>query len=81
MIETAIPKGNFPPHQKCWWSPELMTKHTKVLRLACRAYGRRSEPDDPMHQRHREARQTYGLMLKHARKHHWEGFLTSVDEK
>jgi len=53
VIETVTPNSNLPPHQKCWWSLELMAKCTEVCRLTCREYGRRSEPDDPVHQKHR----------------------------
>jgi len=57
-----------------------VAKCTEVCRLRCRAYGKRLEQEDPAHQRHREARRAYGLMLKHAKKEHWQGFIASVDK-
>ena len=80
MIETVISNSNTHP-TKHWWSLELMAKHTEVCRLTCRAYSRRSEPDDPVHQRHKEARRVYGLMLECTKKLHWEGFLTLVNKR
>jgi len=81
MIDTCIPKCRSAPHQKCWWSQELTDRQSEVHRLTQRAYGRRSEPGDPIHPTHKESRRHYVTMIKNAKKQLWEGFLTSLDKK
>jgi len=52
-----------------------------LRRLTFRAYSRRAHPDDPVHLEHKSTRRVYATMIEIAKKHHWEGFLGSVDEK
>ena len=78
-IDTCVPKCRSAPHQKCWWSQELTERHSEVFRLAWRAYSRRSEPGDPIHTAHKEARRYYTTMIENTKKQHWEGFLTSLN--
>ena len=39
-IEVCVPKCKLAPHQKHWWSQELMDRHWEVCRLAWRVYSR-----------------------------------------
>ena len=77
-IDTCIPKCRPAPHQKCWWSQELMDRHNEVCRLAQRAYGRRSELGDLIHTNHKEARRHYATMIKNMKRYHGEGFLAHM---
>jgi len=38
-------------------------------------------PQDLIHRVHKAKRNMYGSMIKHAKKAHWEGFLSSLDDK
>jgi len=80
-IDMCIPNGRPAPYQKCWWSQVLTDRCSEVHRLAQRVHSRRLEPGDPIHAAHNEARRHYLTLIKNAKKQHWEGFLTTLDEK
>ena len=80
-IDVCIPKCKSVPHQKHWWSQELMDRHWEVHRLAWRVYSRWMEPGDPIQTAHKEARRHYVTMIENTKKQHWDGFLTLLNEK
>jgi len=81
VIDVSVPKGGMLPHKKRWWSPILTAKRAEVHRLMHRAYKRRSDPEDPIHDEHRAVRRVYAVLIENSKRDHWEGFLESLDEK
>src|SRR5882724_3205860 len=80
-MDVSVPKGGMLPHKKRWWSPILTAKRAEVHRLMHRAYKRRSDPEDPIHDKHRAVRKVYAVLIENAKRDHWEGFLESLNEK
>ena len=66
---------------KWWWNEELADRCREVQRVARHAYRRRVHPQDPVHKILKAKRNTYASMIKHAKRAHWEQFLSSLDEK
>jgi len=81
VIDVSIPKGGTLPHKKQWWSPMLTVKQAEVRRITHRAYKRRMDPGDPVHDEHREVRRVYARLIENTKRDHWEGFQESLDEK
>ena len=66
---------------KWWWSEELAGSCKEVLKLEWQAYKRRVHPQDPIHRVHKARRNAYSSMIECAKKAHWEGFLSFLDDK
>ena len=64
VIDTCIPKSGLVPYQKRWWSQALAVRCTEACRLACRAYNRRTEPEDLIHSSHKAARRINATMVE-----------------
>jgi len=69
------------PYQKCWWSRELSDRCREVRRLARRSHDQRTESEDPVYQAHKTMRRGYTFMIENAKTTHWDGFLSTLDEK
>jgi len=66
---------------KWWWNKELVDRCREVRRVAQHVYKRRAHPHDPVHKILKAKRSTYVSMIKHAKRVHWEEFLSLLDEK
>jgi len=53
----------------------------EVQKLGRHSYTQRGYPDELTHRVYRAARNSYGMMIKTAKRAHWEDFLQSIDDK
>ena len=80
-IEEKVPKTKTSLYMKRWWNEELVDRCREEQRVAQHAYRRRAHPHDLVHKILKAKRSTYASMVEHAKRVHWEEFLSSLDEK
>ena len=59
-IKELVPKSAPSLYTKRWWLPELKGMRKTTKRLARKAYNRRNDRTDKIHEEYRQARSTYG---------------------
>jgi len=51
------------------------------VKIGTKSHNLRTEPEDPVHQAHKTTRRGYAFMTENVKTTHWDGFLSTLDEK
>ena len=60
------------PHSRRGWNEELMMFKKRLNKLNNKSYKYRAIADHPAHSAHRDIRNKYGKVIKHAKTQHWQ---------
>ena len=74
-IELTVPMVKPSPHSCHWWNDELSWLKKEMNHLASVLYRHHTVTDHPSHSQHTDMRNRYGLVIKRAKKQHWDTFL------
>jgi len=77
MFRTTVPISKQLPHAKRWWNDELARLKREKNKLSSASFKYSAILDHPMHEQHREIRNSYGDTILHAKQDHWRDFLES----
>ena len=59
-----MPRVRLSPYTKRWWTRELTQCRTVVRQLTQKAYKRRVDPHDPVHQEYKMIRNPFTVMIE-----------------
>ena len=80
-IELTVPMVKPSPHSCHWWNDELSWLKKEMNHLASVSYRHHTVTDHPSHSQHTDMRNRYGLVIKRAKKQHWDTFLEELSGK
>jgi hypothetical protein len=82
VIEKHVPITKPSPFKKRWWSKDLSKMRNQVRKLSRKVYQqvKRHNFDHPVHEEHRQLRNTYTQMIRDAKQEHWIDWLEHADE-
>jgi hypothetical protein len=70
-VEELVPKTKPSPYMKRWWSTELTRSRAAARRIGRRAYARRGDPTDKVHDEYKVARNQYAAAIEKSKQEHW----------
>lgn len=79
VIKEEVPLAKPSPMQQCWWTNELTNMRKLRNNLAGKSYRKRAQPNHPVHEQYRRARQSLSAEIKRAKSEKWVEFLTNAD--